>query len=232
MDLNYWINTEKYSTAALIWNGVGCLFWVITYAALVKEIIKRKFVEMPFFIAAGNIAWEFVWSFLYHPDTGKLYALSYQGAFVLDVFIYYHVFKYGAKQIEIPLMKKHFKTIAAALLIVWLPLNYFFVAQGFDTSIGANSGYILNLMISFLYPLLLLRSNPGNFSQTVAWCKWIGTGCITVSMFLIYPDNYFVQVLGVCCFILDLIYSILHWKLVRGTVGETKLYDGMQPQKV
>ena len=72
MDLNYWINTKDYSTPALIWNGVGCLFWVITYAALVKEILKRKYVEMPFFIAAGNLAWEFIWSVFYHPSTGKL----------------------------------------------------------------------------------------------------------------------------------------------------------------
>lgn len=231
MDLNYWINTEKYSTGALIWNGVGCLFWVITYAALVKEIIKRRFVEMPFFIAAGNIAWEFVWSFFYHPDTGELFSLSYQGAFLLDVFIYISVFKYGAKQIDIPILKKHFKLIAFALLVIWLPLNYFFVAQGFDTSIGANSGYILNLMISFLYPLLLLRSNPANFSQTVAWCKWIGTGCITVSMFLIYPDNHFVQVLGVSCFILDLTYSILHMKLLKGHTAEIEPDESLQTQQ-
>jgi hypothetical protein len=215
MDLNYWINTEQYSTSALIWNGVGCLFWVVTYAALVMEIIKRKFVEMPFFIAAGNITWEFVWSFFYHPDTGQLYSLSYQGAFLLDVFIFYSVFKYGSKQIEIPVFKKHFKLIAFALLVMWLPLNYFFVAQGYDTTIGANSGYILNLIISLLYPLLLLRSNPHNFSQTVAWSKWVGTGCITVSMFIIYPTNYFVQILGVCCFILDLTYSIALKKLLK-----------------
>lgn len=208
MDLNYWINTKDYSASALIWNGVGCLFWVVTYAALVVEIIKRKYVEMPFFIAAGNIAWEFVWSFFYHPDTGRLYSLSYQGAFLLDVFIFISVLKYGHKQIEIPEIKKYFKLIAVALLIMWLPLNYYFVAQGFDTKIGANSGYILNLIISLLYPLLLLRSDPRNFSPIVAWCKWLGTGCITVSMFIIYPDNYLVQILGVCCFILDLLYSI------------------------
>src|ERR1700761_6496280 len=109
MDINYWINTKDYTISQLAWNGVGCLFWVVTYIAIVKEIITRKFVEMPFFIAAGNIAWEFVWSFFYHPDTGKLYALSYQGAFLLDVFIFYSVLRYGSKQIDIPEIKKHFK---------------------------------------------------------------------------------------------------------------------------
>ncbi|HXU27737.1 MAG TPA: hypothetical protein VN698_10950, partial [Bacteroidia bacterium] len=166
-------------------------------------------VEMPFFIAAGNIAWEFVWSVFFHPNTGKLYALSYQGAFLLDVFIFYSILKYGSKQVDIPEIKKYFKWIAIGLLTMWVPLNYFYVAQGFDTAIGANSGYILNLIISLLYPMLLLRSDPTNFSKIVAWCKFIGTGCITVSMFLIYPTNYFVQIIGATCFVLDLFYSIL-----------------------
>lgn len=208
-NLNYWINIKDYTNAQLLWNGIGCLFWVVTYAALVREIFTKKFVEMPFFIAAGNIAWEFIWSFFYHPDTGKLFSLSYQGAFALDVFIFYFILKYGYKQINIPDIQKHFKWVAWGLLIMWIPLNYFFVKQGFDTPIGANSGYILNLIISLLYPILLLRSKAIYFSETVAWCKFIGTGCISISMFLIYPDNFFVHTLAVSCFVLDLFYAIL-----------------------
>lgn len=213
-----WINTEKYTIAQLLWNGVGCLFWVVTYAALIKAILKKKFVEMPFFIAIGNVSWEFIWSVFYHPDTGILYSLSYQGAFLLDIFIFYHLLKYGSKQVNIPEFQKNFKWIAWCLIILWVPLNYFYVKQGFDTPIGANSGYILNLIISLLYPMLLLRSDVRNFSPTVAWCKFLGTGCITVSMFLIYPENYFVQILGVACFILDLSYSILLKKKLKETV--------------
>lgn len=208
-NLDYWINTKDYTTTQLLWNGIGCLFWVVTYAALVREILIKKFVEMPFFIATGNIAWEFIWSFFYHPDTGKLFSLSYQGAFLLDVFIFCFILKYGYKQIMIPEIQKHFKLIAFALLVMWIPLNYFFVKQGFDTPIGANSGYILNLIISLLYPILLLRSDANYFSETVAWCKFIGTGCISVSMFLIYPTNYLVQTLAISCFILDLFYAII-----------------------
>ena len=209
MDISYWINTKDYSTATLIWNGTGCVFWLITYAAMIRNIIKKKFVEMPFLIAAGNIAWEFVWSFCWHPTTGRFYALSYQGCFFLDCYIFAMMFKYGHKQIEIPLMKKYFKLILVGLAVIWLPLNYFYVAQGYDTPVGANSGYILSLFISLLYPVLLLRTDVSYFSPTVAWAKWIGTGCVTVSMFLMYPTNYFVQILGGACFILDFCFGIL-----------------------
>lgn len=215
IDWNYWINSEKYTSAQLVWNGVGCLFWVVCYAALVTSIIKKKFVEMPFFIAIGNIAWEFIWSVFYHPDTGRLYSLSYQGAFLLDVFIFIHVLKYGDKQVDIPLLKKYWKWICFSLLGLWVLLNYFFVKLGYDTSIGATSGYILNLMISLLYPMLLLRSDPRNFSPIVSWTKFLGTGCITVSMFLIYPENYLIQILGSACFVLDLCYSVLLSKKLK-----------------
>lgn len=203
-----WINFTDYTKAQLLWNGIGCLFWCVTYFYLVKNSFKTKFVEMPFVIASGNIAWEFVWSFCFTPTTGKLFALSYQACFVIDVFIFSMVFLYGAKQIEIPVIKKNFKVILLGITLFWLPLNYFFVKQGFDTNIGANSGYILNVMISMLYPLLYFRNDPKHFSKAVAWSRFLGTGCITISMFLIYPSNYFVQILGLTCFILDLCFAI------------------------
>ena len=206
---DYWINTVDYTFWQLMFNGVGCLFWVITYAVMVKKIIKNKFVEMPWFIACGNLAWEFIWSFFYQPDTGRLFALSYQGAFLLDIFIFIHVVMYGRSQLNLSFLKDNWKLISITCLVSWIPLNYFFVQQGYDTSIGANSGYILNIIISCLYPLLLLRNNAANFSNVIAWCKMLGTGLITVSMFLIYPNNYFIQTLGVLVLLLDCGYIYL-----------------------
>lgn len=209
MNISFWINTTNYTIPQLFWNGIGCSFWLITYIAIARNSYKTKFVEMPFVIAAGNISWEFVWSFCFHPDTGRFYTLGYQASFFLDVYIFWMVLKYGSKQIEIPVIKKHFKAIMIGLLVLWGPLNYFFVAQGFDTTIGANSGYILNLMISMLYPFLYFRSDPSYFSRLVSWSRFIGTGCITVSMFLIYPENHFLHILGIACFIFDLAFTVL-----------------------
>lgn len=208
MDVSNWINTNDYTIPQLLWNGVGCSFWLVTYILLVRNSIKTKFVEMPFIIAAGNISWEFVWSFCFHPNTGRFYVLGYQASFFLDVVIFWMVFKYGSKQIDIPVLKKHFKLILIGLIVLWVPLNYYFVEQGFDTKIGANSGYILNLIISLLYPILYFRNNATLFSRWISWCRLLGTGCITVSMFLIYPDNHFLQILGVACFVIDLIFTL------------------------
>ncbi len=205
----FWINTRDFSTTGLIFNGVGCAFWVIAYAAIVRTMIKNKFVEMPFFIAAGNLAWEFIWSTTYFPDTGILFAIQYQGAFLLDCFIFYYVLKHGAEHIKMPEIKKHFKAICLVCLIAWIPVNYFFVKNGFDTSIGANSGFILNIIISVLYPVVMIQTGAQWFSKTVAWSKMLGTGLITVSLFFFYPENQFVQTLGIIVLVLDCFYIYL-----------------------
>lgn len=204
-----WINTDKFDSAGLLWNGLGCACWVLCYAVLMTRILRKKFVEMPFFIAAGNLAWEFVWSVCYHPDTGRLFSWAYQCAFGIDIFIFCYLFVYGYKQVKEELFQQYFKWILIFSLALWLPLNYFFVKQGLDTSIGATSGYILNVFISLLCPLLYLRNEAHYFSKWVAWSRFLGTGFISVSMFLFYPENHLVHTLAVLCGFVDFAFILL-----------------------
>jgi len=204
------INTAEYDITGLWFNGIGCLFWVIAYVVLVREIRIKKFVEMPAYVAGANLGWEFVWSFFYHPDTGWLYALSYIGAFFLDCYIFASLLRYGTKQPMAADLKKHFTLFALANLTFWILFSYFYRAEGFDTTIGANSGYIINVILSFQCVAMLLQSeDTKNFSLLLGWCKMLGTGLITVSMFIFYPENHFVQLLGVTCLIADNIYIYL-----------------------
>ncbi|MEM6829346.1 MAG: hypothetical protein AAGA66_10185 [Bacteroidota bacterium] len=204
------INFKDYPISGLVFNGVGCLFWVVAYAVLVWEIVKRKFVEMPAYVACANIGWEFVWSFFFHPNTGLLFSLSYQAAFLLDCFIFYSVLKYGTKQPMTETIKKHFKFLCVANLIFWVLLSYFYRQGGYDTMIGANSGYIINVPLSLLCLLLFLQMKEASkFSLLFAWSRMLGTGLITVSMFIFYPENRFIQLLGVTCFIVDCLFIYL-----------------------
>jgi hypothetical protein len=201
------INTEDFDITGLWFNGIGCIFWVVAYVVLVIEIRKKKFVEMPAYVAGANIAWEFIWSTFYHPDTGLLYALSYIGAFILDCYIFYSILRYGTRQPMSSGMKHHFKLFALANMIFWVFFSYFYRAGGFDTSIGANSGYIINVILSLQCLAMLLQvKDTANFSLLMAWSKMLGTGLITVSMFFFYPENHFVQFLGITCLLVDNIY--------------------------
>jgi len=198
------INFADYPLSGLIFNGVGCLFWVVAYGVLVWEIRKKKFVEMPAYVAGANIGWEFVWSFIYHPDTGLLYALSYIAAFFLDCYIFWATLKYGTKQPMNDNTKKYFVMFCLVNFGFWILFTYFYAGEGYDTSIGSNSGYIINVILSLQCLFLLFQTtNTSKFSLLLAWSRMLGTGLITVSMFIFYPENHFVQLLGVACLALD-----------------------------
>ncbi len=228
-----WINFTDYPTLGLLFNGVGCLFWVVAYGILVWEIRKKKFVEMPAYVACANIGWEFVWSFIYHPDTGLLYALSYQGAFLLDCYIFYSLLRYGTKQPMLQEYKNHFKAFCFFNLGFWILFSYFFRSEGLDTSIGANSGYIINVILSLQCLTLLMQTKDTHqFSLLMGGSKMLGTGLISVSMFFFYPQNHFVQLLGVTCFLLDNMYLYVLWRrqAKRSLTSKEKSYVAQTDQ--
>lgn len=207
------INFTDYSTTGLIWNGIGCLFWVVTYVVLVYEIRKKKFVEMPAYVAGANLGWEFVWSFIYHPNTGLLYALSYQAAFFLDCYIFYAILKYGTKQPMNENAKKHFVLFCLINFVFWILFCWTFMDEGFDTLNGANSGYIINVILSLQCLWMLFQTmDTSKFSLLIGWTKMLGTAFITVSLFYFFPDNRFVQLLGIACFVIDNVYVYTLWK--------------------
>jgi hypothetical protein len=217
------INFQDYSTIGLIFNGMGCLFWVVAYAVLVWEIRKKKFVEMPAYVAGANIGWEFVWSFFYHPNTGLLYALSYQAAFFLDCYIFYSVIRYGTKQPMNEGAKKHFTLFCFLNLVFWILFSYTHRTEGYDTLIGANSGYIINVILSLQCVFLLLQTkDTSTFSMLLAWSRMLGTGLITVSMFFFYPESNFIKLLGVSCLLLDGTFIYVLWKRHGSLLGKIK----------
>ncbi|UFH56034.1 hypothetical protein [Spirosoma sp. KNUC1025] len=207
------INTRDYSVTGLIFNGVGCLLWVIAYVVLVREIRKKKFVEMPAYVAGANIGWEFVWSFFYHPDTGLLYSLSYQAAFFLDCYIFYSTLRYGTKQPIHADMVKYFKYFCIINFAFWILFCYFYRNEGYDTLNGANSGYIINVILSLQCLFMLFQTkDTARFSMVLAWSRMLGTGLITVSLFYFFPENQFVKFLGLSCLVIDNTFITVLWR--------------------
>ena len=204
------LNTTDYTTLELVLFLIGCYAWVIIYAVYIRNIRKYKFIEMPVFAGAGNIAWEFLWSFFFRPDLGLAFVWAYRGWFILDLYIFYSILKDGDKQVFIPTLKKYYLPVMIFVTLSWIAIFYFFTKEGYDTSIGANSAFSLNLLISGLYILLFFKVPSADpMSYFVAWLKMIATFTNTIFLFLHYPDNHFVQTIGVLMFILDNAYIYL-----------------------
>jgi len=201
-------NLQDYSVTEHVFFATGCFLWVLTYVIVIKNIIKKQFVEIPIIAICANFTWEFLWSFIFKTDMGELYIWGYRIWFFMDCFIVYGMFRYGVKQVSINILQKHFNLSIIFCLLSWLVMLFYYIKL-YDvpfTHMGANSGYILNVMMSTLYIISFLRySQPTVFSYLAAWFKGLGTLLITIFCFLRFNDGFLLS-MCVITTILDIVY--------------------------
>ena len=210
-----WFNTVDiycvpYTDIQMVLFAGGCLMWVVAYGILIHTTVKHKYMEMAAFAAASNFAWEILWSWAFQTDTGQFMVWTYRAWFFLDIYIFYLLLKYGHKQINNPYLRKHFKVWCSASLAGCIIVYYYFIKQGYDMPIGANSAYICQIILSIMCLSLLLNAKTlKGFSFHFAWLRGGGTAANTVFMIMHYPDNHFVHTLGVMAFIIDVWFLII-----------------------
>lgn len=209
-------NCIPYTWLELILFAGGCLMWVVAYGIIIYNARRLKLVDMAVAAVCSNFAWEFLWSFPFKTDMGWFLVWTYRAWFFLDIYIFWLMLKYGSSQFKSPLAIKYFKPIAVAMLAGFTLVYYYFIKEGHDTLIGANSAYIAQLFVSVLSIGLLLE-NPGlqGFSFHVAWLRSFGTGANTVFMFLHYRQNHFLHSMAVLSFVLDMTFLAIFLALRR-----------------
>jgi hypothetical protein len=202
------INLQDYSPLELVLFAAGCSMWVVVYALYAKHIYRHSMIGMPVVAAASNFGWEFVWSFLMpFTNMGLLFLWGYRIWFFFDLYIFYGVLRYGSEQVTTPAVKRYFRPIVVVTAVCWGLLYWFFKEQGYDTPIGANSAYVAQILISVFYLLLILRDRRFVWSSApIAWLRSLGTGFISVFMFLHYPDNHMLLLLCALSALLDGMY--------------------------
>ncbi|HEY4325353.1 MAG TPA: hypothetical protein VGN20_15245 [Mucilaginibacter sp.] len=209
------LNTHDYSVAQLILFGVAAAYWIWVYIVVVIDIFKYKFVGIPALAICANFAWEFLWSFKFYTNMGSLFEWGYRCWFVLDVFIFYSLFRYGKIQFSDALLKRKFSLIVIFALLAWICAIYAFTIR-YPDPIGAVSAYLVNTNMSAIYILLILKFPlEKSLSISTAWHKMLGTALTSVFCFWVFPHEYFMLVLAVITFVLDIVYIYLVTKLKR-----------------
>lgn len=221
------INLEDYTVAEHLLFATGCLMWVFTYLIVIRSIVRRRFVEVPVVAVCANFAWEFLWSFVFTTDMGLLYVWGYRLWFFLDCFIVYGLFRYGMKQWSEGVFRRHYHWLVSAIMLCWFAGLYYFI-DGYDapvTRMGANSGYVLNVVMSALYiPLLVRLTTSAPFSYAAAWLKGVGTLLISAFCFLHFTDG-FLLVMCVVTAALDAAY-VSYFTLQRRRATQAALAIG------
>lgn len=208
-------NTAKYHPFELFLFGTGFFSWVIAYYFIIKNTRKYKINEMPIIVAAGNIAWEFSWSFLFESDMGLFFTWGARLWFAMDLFINYGSYTNGRKLVSNKFLHSTFGKWYLASLLGWFCLVYFMSKDGVDNELGVVSALIINVVMSSLYIYQLLnfpQYRGKGFSKAAAWFKMIGTGSISVASFFIWFENEFLLTMCVITLILDLVYIYLFYR--------------------
>jgi hypothetical protein len=219
-----WINTDQYSAVQLWMFAIGCALWAVDYVGVLIGLKREKFLEIPAAAVVANVAWEFVWGFFFVNSLGMLFTWGYRAWFFLDCFIVYHLLKVGGKQVRTPQLQQNWAAVCIFGIVAWAFGIYFFVKMGYDTGVGATSGYILNVMMSFLYITLLLNQPVQYFSTLVAWSKMLGTGILTLWNMMLPVTNPFVITLGIATFVLDVTYiALVHRRKAAAEKGSARL---------
>lgn len=203
------LDTSEYSAWELFWYIGGFLVWTPTYVVIIWRAYRQRVVEIPILAALANVTWEFVWGFLVEVPMGWGLQVVYQLAFVIDCVILLAVFRYGWKQTDLLVVRRWWPAIVLALIAAFVVFYVTFERQGYDLPLGSNSAYLDNVMMSGLYLWFGLTRDPRSLSTVAAWGKGVGTGMVTVFVFLRYPDNHFVQALGIVVAVLDLTYLVV-----------------------
>jgi hypothetical protein len=216
-----WFNTTDYSVPLLVLFGVGCFGWVVAYVAIVRNAWRNQFLEIPAGAVVANIAWEFVWGFLFPNSLGRFFSWGYRVWFFFDLAIVYLLFRFGDRQVELPDLKAVFRPACVFGIAAWAVGLYFFVGEGYDTGYGAISGYILNTMMSALYVVIILRhGHLFEFSLLVAWSKMLGTAFLTIFNFIVQAQNPYLLVLCLLTLALDLLYIGLFYAIRSGRAAD------------
>jgi hypothetical protein len=203
---NYWLNTAKYSSAELVLFGIGAFFWLLCYVFVIRGIIKYKYVGISASVVGANIAWEFLWAFVFRQDMGMVIQIGYYGWFALDVFIVYSMFKYGHKQVHQE-AHKHFKLFFAYSILAWTLVLYFFIKEGYDNSIGANSAYAIQLLISASCLGMMLRSPlEKGISYIAAWSRMLGSLFCGIMCIIHWPENHLILMMVILFMLIDIFY--------------------------
>lgn len=200
----------SYSHWEVFWYVGGFVVWAPAYAVIIVRAARRRELEIPIIAAIGNITWEFVWGFVYYPDMGSGLRLVYQLAFFMDAFILVGTFRFGAQQVVVPLVRRWYAGVLIALIAGWILFHTTLEETGYELPLGSVSAYLVNMVESSLYLWAgLTRPDHRTLSRIVAWSKGVGTGMVTVFVFIRYPDNEFIRAIAGMVGLLDLAYIVL-----------------------
>jgi len=137
-------------TLFYVLTSISGISWTIVYLAVIYRGFKDRTYGIPFFALALNIAWEFLFSFLFGGQWSLQKVINVTW-FFFDVVILYTYFRYGRKEFPKTIDQKWFVPWSWLAIAVGLATQYF-AALEFPGLFGPTyPAFVINLVMSILF---------------------------------------------------------------------------------
>jgi hypothetical protein len=153
------------------------------------------------------MSWAFIYSFVFASSNFTFQRIINITWFLFDVLIFVTYLLYGQKEWKTSVYRTWFwPFLIFTLTASYLMLYYFHL--DFGKGAITYSGYLDNVLMSALFISMFLKRNSLNGQSVgIAFFKMMGTLFATIILFNGF--NYFLRLLGLICFVLDLGYLVL-----------------------
>jgi hypothetical protein len=217
---------NKTMTTITFFALISGIFWTITYLLILQRSLQDRIIGMPMVALCMNIAWEFIFSFVYPSNTPQLY-VNYVW-FCFDIVIVTQYLKLNESVFSEHLPKKLFYPAFCSVLVISF-LNMLFATTELGTKLGSHyTAFEINLIMSVLFIYLLLSSDrTQGQSIYIAITKMIGTAFASVMSFLEFPSSPLLNFLYVAIFFCDGAYTVILQKKLA--VKDLRLEQEMMP---
>ena len=192
------------------------IFWMFTYACVIRQGLLDRTYAMPFLALAMNITWEFLFTFAY-PSVGGILQESINTVwFVADIAILAIYLKFWRSDYPKNLPETYFWPMFAFTFAMVAPVMVAIVSVFGHEDGSVYTAYIDNLIMSVLFlTMLIRRGDRRGQSMWIAWGKLLGTLSAAASQYLYEPGNVLWLVIYIEIVVLDALYVALLSKAPR-----------------
>jgi hypothetical protein len=180
--------------------------WSIVYLLIIYRSFKDQMCGMPAIVLAFNMFWEFLYSFVFLNEGQQIQIWVNRVWFLFDVVIFVSFIMYGVRNWETG-KRRFFVPFVLFTLISAFSILYL-MQLDFGEKAITYSAFLINVLMSASFiDLLLKHEDLKGQSFGIAFFKMLGTLAATIVLFQRYSQ--LLQLLGILCFVLDLIYIFM-----------------------
>ena len=173
-----------------LWVLGGLVFWDLVYILMIRRGLKDKSYGMPMVALCINVAWETYYSFFSVEQPANRIV---NGLYLVpDLGVLWTCWRYGPGDFISPLIRQHFRSFMAIVLVCAFILMRVF-ALAFQDDYGALSASFTTLLMSvLLVGMLLRRDSVRGQSLYIGLFVLLGNLCGAVENFIakqtVVPD--------------------------------------------